>query len=212
VTVDTVVSGSLSFLANDQWRSLFELNSGSDVVLLPTAAVFSGATQAALEAAQAFEASDARVEALMVSDRSSSNEQYFAQRVSEAQWVVLLDGSPLHARTTWRETAVGHALRSARLMAIGATATVIGEEMIDPRGGAPTTGLALRTGVVLATLSSHDQLVRTRNLLANFAPLVVLEPHGVVVACENEWSQLSENGVRASLGNAEVSLARFNSR
>jgi len=80
----------------------------------------------------------------MVVDRVSAGENHFATRIVEASLVVLCDGSALHARSVWRDTPVGEALARARsLVAVGASASVLGEVMIDPRGGAPTTGLGL---------------------------------------------------------------------
>ena len=35
----------------------------------------------------------------MITDRSSSDEPYFAQRIRGADLVVLADGSPLHAKS-----------------------------------------------------------------------------------------------------------------
>jgi hypothetical protein len=46
--------------------------------------------------------------------------------------------------------------------------------MIDPRGGAPTTGLGYRSGLVVATSASDEQLGRTRTLLGLDQTLCVL--------------------------------------
>ncbi len=212
MTIDAVAAGSLSFLEQASLRELLELTDSSDVVLMPTAAAFIGATAAAVAAAHAFELSGARVEALMVADRASANETYFAQRIAMAQWVVLLDGSALHARSTWRDSAVGEALRTARLIGIGETATVMGDEMIDPRGGAPTTGLGYRSGAVLTTNSGSDQLARTRDLLGDAWPLIVLDDDGVVLSSEGTWCQWGVGGVYATLGRDALTLKSVSSQ
>jgi len=186
---------------------------GSDVVLVPTAAAFTGATEASLRVAAVLEPFGARVEALMVIDRDSANEAYFATRIEQADLVVLLDGSALHARSVWRASAFGEALaRAGTLVAVGAVATVIGEEMIDPRGGAPTTGLAIRRGAVLTTPASAEQLERTRGLIDASELLVVLEPNGAVVEANGQWVQLLDHGVTASRAVVQVTLARPSSQ
>ncbi len=212
MSIEAVVAGSLEPFRNVTLCSLLELTPQCDVVLLPTAAVFSGMAQAALTGAQVLEASGAHVEALMIGDRAAANEAHFATRIAVAQWVVLLDGSALHARSTWRNTAVGDALSTAKIIAIGETATVIGDEMIDPRGGAPTTGLGLRSGAVFSTETSDEQLARTKDLLARTGQLVVLSSNGVVFRDNDQWFQWSEGGVAASFADESVVLPRFNSR
>jgi len=74
----------------------------------------------------------------------------------------------------WRANAFGDAINAAPLLvAIGAVASVLGDVMIDPRGGAPTTGLGYRIGAALCVPSSEDQMLRTRSLLGD-VPLVAL--------------------------------------
>ena len=92
-------------------RSAIVLPKRADVVIVPTASAFSGAEAAAVELAELFEASGAKVEALMNVSRDSSDEPHFAQRVRDADLVVLSDGSALHAKSVWRGTLVGEAIR-----------------------------------------------------------------------------------------------------
>jgi len=161
---------------------------GADVVLVPTAAAFTGITAAAVAIAAAFDGFDLRVEALMAGDRLALSDPYFARRIGEADLVVLGDGSPLHARSVWRASEVGSAIdASRRLIAIGSVATVLGEVMIDPRGGAPTTGLGYRSGAALCLAASDEQMARTRSLLASDVALVTLGPTGIVHHDDNGW-------------------------
>jgi hypothetical protein len=189
---ETIAVGSATALRNLLASGEpFQLTSESDVVIVPTAAAFTGATQSAIELSLLFEESDAKVEALMNTDRTSSDEPYFAARIREADLVVLSDGSPLHAKSVWHASSIGEAIRDAsRLMAIGSVASVLGEVMIDPRGGAPTTGLGYRSGLVLAISASDDQLRRTRSLLGRDALLAVLGENGVVYGADDGWKVL----------------------
>jgi hypothetical protein len=186
----TMAIGSLAPLA-DVVRSL-QLRANADVTVVPTAAAFSGITEAALDVAVALHDLDVREEALMVSDRTSATVEYFTRRLSECDLVVLCDGSPLHARSVWRSTPFGDALRRvARIVAVGAVGSVLGDVMIDPRGGAPTTGLGWRSGIAIAVPASDDQMVRTRSLLASDVALAVLGPTGVIGHDGTRWRVVS---------------------
>ena len=186
---------------------LVPLVSGADVVVIPTAAAFTGPSEAAIAVANVLGDLDVRVEALMVTDRSASAEDYFARRVGEADLVVLCDGSALHARATWRATPLGEAIRAARrLIAVGSVAGVLGEAMIDPRGGAPTTGLNYRPGVVICPPASDAQLSRTRTLVSSDLTLVVLGARGVLEWVDATWRIVRDDDVVVTRGHDEVEL------
>ncbi len=201
--MSTIVVGSLSALATSSQAP----DAGADVVVVTTASAFRGAAEAALEVAGALEATGATFEALMALDRASSDESYFVARIARADLVVLTDGSPLHAKSVWRDSALGDALRAAALVAIGSVATVLGDVMIDPRGGAPTVGLGYRHGVVLTTPAAGDQLRRTRSLLGADDPLVIVGPRGVIVEDVGHWRVADgHDDVVATRGSNPVSL------
>ncbi len=184
----TLAAGSLASACAVLNSNEFVLGRDTDVVVVPTAAAFTGATHAAVTVADALSVLDARIEGVMVVDRASSAEPYFAQRITDADVVVLVDGSALHARAVWRETPVGAAIDAARLLvAVGSVATALGEVMIDPRGGAPTVGLGYRSGLVLGYSAPADQLARTRDLLGSDETFVVLGPDGAVLGVEGVW-------------------------
>lgn len=199
--------GSLAAFGQSVARGeLFALTNETDVVIVPTAAAFIGATQAAIALSTLFEASGAKVEALMHLDRSSSDEPYFARRAREADVVVLSDGSPLHAKSVWHQTLFGESIRDADLLvAIGSVASVLFETMIDPRGGAPTTGLGYREGLVVTTSASEEQLSRTRTLLGEDDVLVVLGESGVLAGDDARWRVVGGE-VLATRGSNEVDL------
>ena len=138
------------------------LGRDADVVILPTAAAFTGMAEAAIAIAGLLE--HQRPEALLIGDRDAAQTEHFARRIREAAAVVLTDGSPLHFRTAIRDTVVHDALRHAHLIvSVGSMGTVLGATMVDPRGGAPTTGLGIFDDCVVAV--SSPTLARTRELL-----------------------------------------------
>ena len=191
----TIIVGSLAALSFViQMTHELVLSASSDVVILPTAAAYYGATAAAVELAQRFESTGVNIEALMVTNRTSAHETYFAQRIMSADWVVFTDGSPLHVRSTLRETPVGDALHGAqRIVGVGTAVGSLFAEMIDPRGGAPTTGLGYRRGLVICADASSDQLGRTRQLLTTNEPLVVLGEKDIIFGVGASWRHSYSN-------------------
>ena len=192
----TLVAGSLRAFVDAMTREV----EGASVVVVPTAAAFIGAAQAALEIATALEPTGADVEALMVLDRVGAHDLALVERVERADFVVLCDGAALHARAVWRDSAFGDALAAARLVAIGSVATVLGSVMIDPRGGAPTIGLGYRHGAVLTVPATAEQLERTRQLLSGDEPLVVVGARGVLAESEGRWRVVVADDVEVTRG------------
>ncbi|MFY9783435.1 MAG: hypothetical protein WAK12_07890 [Acidimicrobiales bacterium] len=194
---ETIAVGSFDGLRDMlSFDEPLHVTSDSDVVVMPTAAAFTGATQAAIELSTLFDESKAKVEALMNIDRASSHEPYFAERIRAADLVVLSDGSALHAKSVWHASLVGEAIRDARcIVAVGSVASVLGDVMIDPRGGAPTVGLGYREGLVIALSASEEQLHRTRTLLGAEATLAVLGRRGAVYFDGESWRTLNDDVV-----------------
>jgi hypothetical protein len=193
----TVVVGSLDSLREMLAKGeLLDVTSDTDVVLVPTAAAFLGINEAAIELSVLFEPSGAKVEALMIADRAANAEPYFVRRIVSADLVVLSDGSALHAKSVWHGSPVGEAIRDARcVVAVGSVASILGDVMIDPRGGAPTTGLGYRPGLALGVNASDEQLSRTRTLLGVDVTLCVLGPRGVVYYDGSSWHRASDDVV-----------------
>jgi hypothetical protein len=184
----TYAVGSLDALRALLHAGPLEVSADADVVIVPTAAAFTGILEAALHTSAVFDDLEVRVEALMVSDRATSNDDYYVKRIAQADLVVLCDGSALHARSVWRASEFGDAINAATtLVAIGEVASSLGDVMIDPRGGAPTTGLGYRGGAALGVPASDDQMSRTRSLLSDVT-LIVLSPSGVVRHDGGKWS------------------------
>jgi len=66
------------------------------------------------------------------------------------------------------------------VVAIGSVSSVFGTVMIDPRGGAPTTGLNRFDDVVLAMPSEATQRERTQQLVGPQLLFVELTPTAVL--------------------------------
>ena len=185
----TLVARSLDALTSSWETTGIEL-ADADVVVVPTAAAFAGPEAVLITVSDQLTARGARVEGLMVTDRSGANEPYFARRLEDADVVLVPDGAALHARTVWRGTAVGEALVNARRMAaVGAVASVLGSVMIDPRGGAPTTGLGRFDDLVVGTCENEVADRRTVGLLGA-ATVALMGDAGVVIRTDVGWRVL----------------------
>jgi hypothetical protein len=187
----TYAVGSLDALRELLRDGPLELQDGDDVVIVPTAAAFTGVTEAALRASTVFDDYDVRVEALMVTERAATFDSYYPTRILNADVVVLCDGSALHARSVWRANDFGDAINMAStLVVVGEVASAICEVMIDPRGGAPAPGLGFRNGAALCVPSSDEQMYRTRSLLHD-VDLVAIGPSGIVGHDGVQWRVLA---------------------
>lgn len=187
MTATTVLVGSLDALASSVRTGLVPLERGAGVLVVPTAAAFTGLELAAAQVATMLADFDVAVESLMVARRPDAQDPSMALRLRDADLVVLSDGSSLHAKSVWHATPVGEGIRDARrLVAVGTVATVLGDVMIDPRGGAPTTGLGYRPGVVVGTTESAEELARTRTLLGPEATFALLGSEGIL-AFDERW-------------------------
>lgn len=167
----------------------------SDVVIVGTAAAFIGA-------AAAGEAVRTRLgggQILALTDRSSALDTANATTLTNAAIIMCVDGSPLHARTVWRQSPVGDVLCTAPAVALGGVASVFGSVMIDPRGGAPTTALGRFDGVALMAPSDADQTTRTQQLLGPSVALVELGP-SAIVHFDGTWRVASSDVVITKAG------------
>lgn len=133
---------------------LLAASGSAQVLVLPTAAAYQRPERLVLEAAEWFGALGAEVEGLMVLNRADAEDPAMAERIRRSRFVYLGGGSPLHLRSVLRGSSVWRALRQAWhegavVAAAAASATVLTDPMVDPRGGALTVGLGLVTRMAL---------------------------------------------------------------
>lgn len=158
--------GTLALVGGAEWtegctfdRELLKASGASEVLVLPTAAAYERPERAVDTATRWFEALGAKVRGLMVLRRPDAEEEANAAAVREAGFVYLGGGSPLHLRSVLKDSAVWSALEEAwqggaTLAGSSAGAMVLGDPMVDPRGGAYTLGLGLVEQ--LAVIPHHD--------------------------------------------------------
>jgi cyanophycinase len=150
------MTGILALVGGGEWREgceafdadLLASSGGADVVVLPTAAAFEQPDQAVAHATDWFGRLGGRVTGLRVLNRRDALDPANVDVVRGARFVYLSGGSPLHLRSVIKETPFWDALvdafhGGATIAGSSAGAMVLGDPMIDPRGGAFTVGLGL---------------------------------------------------------------------
>ena len=160
-----------------------------EVVVLPTAAAFEHPDRVVERATAYFEGLGAKVRPLMVLRRSEAEDAKAVEFVRKAKVIYLSDGSPLHLRSVLKASALWEAVLASYhaggvLAASGAGATLVGDPMVDPRGGAYTVGL----GVVqnLAVFPNHGTAAdhlreRSIDLLPKGATLVGIDDRTALI-------------------------------
>ncbi len=200
-------TGTVALVGGDEWTEpcaafdtrLLELAGTDEVLVLPTAAAFEHPERAVERAATYFKGLGARVTGIPVVNRRDAEADANVSAIRVARFVYIADGSPLHLRSVLKGSPFYEALvyaygRGAVIAASGAGATVLGDPMVDPRGGAYTVGLGLVPG--LAIFPYHGRAAdhlreRSVDLLARDGVLVgVDEQTALVRTAEGPWEVL----------------------
>lgn len=196
--------GTLALLGGGEWRDgcreldgeLLAASGAKEVVVIPAAAAYEHPERVGERAAAYFTALGVRVRTLPVLNRRDAEEPKHAEVVRKAKLVYLCDGSPLHLRSVLKGSALFEAVLSAyhggaALAASGAGATLVGDPMVDPRGGAYTVGLAVVPNLAVfpyhGTAAEHLR-ERSIDLLPPSAKLVGIDEETALVrAPDGKW-------------------------
>ena len=185
-------SGTLALVGGGEWHdgcrdfdAELLARAGGEVVVLPTAAAFEHPDRVVARATDYFSGLGASVRGLSVLRRADAEDRANVKGVSDAGFVYIADGSPLHLRSALKDSALFEAIvagyrKGSVLAASGAGATAL----CDPRGGAYTVGL----GVVreLAVFPYHGTAAnhlreRSIDLLPRSATLVGLDEQTALI-------------------------------
>lgn len=174
---------------------LLTASGGTTVLVLPTADAFEQPQQAVDDAVAWFAALGANATGLMVLTRRDAQQEDHARTVAAASFVYLVGDSPLHLRSTLKDTPVWTAIEAVAsngvVAAAGAAAAGLCDPMTDPRGGAFGLGLGLvRPLAVLHETESwsHDRLHRAKQLAQGF-PLAMLPSGTALVNSNGRWDR-----------------------
>jgi cyanophycinase len=154
--------GALVLAGGDAWngQALAAVTPERGVLVLPTAAAFEHWEEAVASLGRSWFDAGFGVEALPILMRRDAESVEFADRLSHAKIIAIVGESSLHARAAVAETPVWSAVHTAwqngaTLVGVGGGAALLGDPMVDPRGGAFTLGLGVVPGV--AVLPHADQ-------------------------------------------------------
>jgi cyanophycinase len=153
----------------------------SRVSLLPTAAAFERPDRAIANGTQYLEALGVAVEVIEIYSRSDAFDDDKVALLERTELLYCIGGSPLHLRSVFTQSPALAAIsmswsKGMTLVASSASAMVLGDPMIDPRGGALTIGLGLIPDLaVLPHADQRSQSIRERTIHLVHAPIVMVE-------------------------------------
>lgn len=160
------MTGTLALVGGAEWhagcdfdRDLLEISGGNEVLVLPTAAAYEHPDRAVEVAERWFGDLGATVRSLRVLTRADAVDEANVAPLTEASFIYLASGSPMHLRSVLKDSPIWHALvaafeRGAVIAGSGSGARVLCDPMVDPRGGAITLGLGLLDQ--LAVIPHHN--------------------------------------------------------
>jgi cyanophycinase len=159
-------TGHLALVGGAEWTAgcnfdaeLWEASGRAEVLVLPTAAAYEHPQRAVATATEWFASIGATARGVMVLNRRDADDAGLAAEVRAGRFLYLGGGSPLHLRSVLKDSPVWAALVAAWhdgaiVAGSSAGAMVLGDPMVDPRGGALTLGLGLVAH--LAVLPHYD--------------------------------------------------------
>jgi len=192
-----VTAGPLALVGGGEWRGgcrdldagLLAASGAKEVLVIPAAAAFEQPDKVGVRAAEYFESLGVKCRSLPVLHRTEADDPRIAESVRGARFVYLCDGSPLHLRSVLKGSALFDAILAAyhggaAIAASGAGATLVGDPMVDPRGGAYTVGLGLVPNLAVfpyhGTAADHMR-ERSIDLLPASAKLVGIDEETALV-------------------------------
>jgi cyanophycinase len=220
------VTGWLALVGGHEWTDgtrpvdefLIKESGAKEVLVVPTAAAYEQ-PQKVVEAASAyFGELGVKVKAANVYGRSAAMDKANVKVVKAAKLVYFGDGSPLHMRSVFKDTPWWDALVEAWndgvvVAGTGAGAMVLGDPMVDPRGGAFTLGLGLLPSLAAMTKTHdwHDETKRrTIQLATKGLPLVAVDDATAALRSpKGEWSVLGVGAATVYVDGSEVPLTRL---
>lgn len=215
--------GPLALVGGSEWcegctfdADLLAASGGTDVLVLPTAAAYEHPDRTVAAAAAWFSPLGGQVRGLMVLSRGDAEDEGNVAAVRDARFIYLGGGSSLHLRSVLKQSGVWHALEEAWragavLAGSSAGAMVLGDPMVDPRGGAFTLGLGLVEQVAVlphASTWSPERLRRTISLAPDgVALLAVDERTAVIRGTDGSWSVRGAGSAEVHVGGESSTLA-----
>lgn len=195
-------------------RSLLERAKAAEVLILPTAAAYESPQRLIASAESWFEILGAKVRTLEVFTRQQALDPGHIDAVRAAPFIYLAGGSAMHLRSVLMHSPMWEALVAAFedgavVAGASAGAQVLGDPMVDSRGGAFTIGLGLLPGV--AAITEHegwrpDTLHRTRQLAPPTTVLLGIDSRTAVLRGDGRWWVEGAGSATAFQGGHDVAV------
>ena len=190
MTQQVVLQGGGPFTANDDFDALILSAHAGYVAILPTAEAFENPDDLVQLSVAWAKRLGITTKLCAVYSRADAREESFATIISQAAVVYVVGDSPIHLRSTLKDTVVFDAVAAhSCVVATAGSAAAMCDPMVDPRGGAFALGLGLVRGVAAITESEKwpdERLQRTLSL-ANTS--VAQIPTGAALIYDNgTWS------------------------
>ena len=196
--------GPLALVGGNEWgegcsfdADLLAASGGTDVLVVPTAAAYEHPERAVESAARWFRTFGGVVTGLGLFSRADASDPAVVAQARQARFIYLGGGSPLHLRSVLKQSPVWQAMEEAWrdgavLAGSSAGAMVLGDPMVDPRGGAFTLGLGLIEQMAVlphASSWSPERMQRTVSLTSSGVALLAIDERTAVVrAPDGNWS------------------------
>jgi cyanophycinase len=217
------IKGYIALVGGNEWSQgcdfdtwLAQRINATSVVVLPTAAAFERPELAVENAKAYFSEFDIKVTPVMILHRQDAFNDELVDQIAMAKFLYISGGSPLHLKSVLKDTPLYQAISSVAaknntvLAASSAAAMVLGDPMVDPRGGAFTLGLGLIPGLsVLPHFNSWTESRIKRSLM--FAPPEVWlagidEKTALIRLPDKTWKSMGEGKVKLFKSGQELPL------
>jgi cyanophycinase len=163
-----VLQGGGPFTANDEFDAQILSAHPGYVAILPTAEAFENPDDLVQSSVAWAKRLGITTKLCAVYSRADAREESFATIIAQAAVVYVVGDSPIHLRSTLKDTVVFDAIAAhSCVVATAGSAAAMCDPMVDPRGGAFALGLGLVNGVAAITESEkwpNERLQRTLSL------------------------------------------------
>lgn len=163
-----VLQGGGPFTANDEFDAQILSAHPGYVAIMPTAEAFENPDDLVQSSVAWAKRLGITTKLCAVYSRADAREESFATIISQAAVVYVVGDSPIHLRSTLKDTVVFDAIAAhSCVVATAGSAAAMCDPMVDPRGGAFALGLGLVNGVAAITESEKwpdERLQRTLSL------------------------------------------------
>jgi cyanophycinase len=185
-----VLQGGGPFTANDELDAQILRAHPGYVAVLPTAEAFENPDDLVQLSVAWAKRLGVTTKLCAVYSRADAREESFATIIAQSAVVYVVGDSPIHLRSTLKDTVVFDAVAAHTcVVAAAGSAAAMCDPMVDPRGGAFALGLGLVSGVAAVTESEKwpdERLQRTLGL-ANTSVAEI--PTGAALIYQNgTWS------------------------